>query len=194
MSVTVVPRGQLATIVTCLEMTSPPPPAPPVRSALKLERWAPPIGLERYRALFRSIGAPWLWRGRLVMAEAELAATLGAPTTQLHVATRRDGAAQGIIELDFATPGACEIVYFGLVPEMTGRGHGKWLMAHALRLAWAPGISRVWLHSCDLDSPAALGFYQRHGFRPYERWVETFPDPRLEGLYPPETAPHVPII
>lgn len=194
MSVRVVPPGQLATIVTCLEMTAPPPPLPPIKSALRMERWAAPVDRDRYRAMFRAIGTPWLWRGRLAMTDAELAATLDAPTTHLHVAARRDGTPQGMIELDFAQPGACEIVYFGLVPEMTGRGHGRWLMAHALRLAWAPGISRVWLHSCDLDSPAALPFYRAAGFVPYERWVEEFPDPRAEGLLPREAAPHVPLL
>lgn len=194
MGISVVPHGELATIVTCLEMRQRPAPALPARSALKLLRWPAPVDLAAYRTLFRQIGAPWLWRGRLVMDDAELAATLNASTTAVHVATRRDGTPIGLIELDFATPAACEITYFGLAPGMTGHGHGHWLMEHALRLAWRDGIERVWLHTCDLDHPAALRFYQGAGFVPFERWVETYPDPRLDGIYADNPAPTVPII
>lgn len=191
--------GQVATIVTSLEMLAPPPVAGPSKSALRLERWPAPVDRDRYRALFRQIGQDWLWRGRLVMADGVLAAVLDADTTEVHVATRRDGVAVGLLELDFAVPGEFEIAYFGLVPGMTGNGHGAWLMAHALRLGWSGGtarrtITRGWVHTCDLDHPAALGFYQREGFRPFARAVEIYEDPRAAGLYPPETAPRVPLL
>lgn len=194
-----VPAGHIATIVTCLEMMAAPAPGVPMRSALKLERWTAPIDLARYRALFRAIGQPWLWRGRLVLDDAALAATLSAPALEVHVACRRDGTPQGLLELDFSTDGACELAYVGLVPELTGRGHGSWLMGHALKRAWAgqagrPSISRVWVHTCDLDHPGALAFYQRHGFEPYARLVEIYADPRSSGLYPAETAPGVPLL
>ena len=194
-----VPAGQIATIVTCLEMTVPPVPAAPVRSALKLERWTAPVDLDRYRALFRAIGQPWLWRGRLVLDDIKLAATLSAPTLEVHVATRRDGTPQGLLELDFSADGQCELVYVGLLPDMTGRGHGGWLMGHALKRAWQgqsgqANINRVWVHTCDLDHPGALNFYQRNGFRPYARLVEIYEDPRSSGLYPADTAPGVPLL
>jgi GNAT superfamily N-acetyltransferase len=200
MAITPVPPGDLATIVTSLQMLSPPAAAgAPVKSALRLEAWPAPVDCQRYLALFREIGAPWLWRGRLVMDNATLAATLNAPTTTVHVAARRTGTPVGLLELDFSVPATCEITYFGLVPGMTGHGHGAWLMAHALRLAWKglaghPAITRVWVHTCDLDHPAALGFYQRQGFVPFERWVEIYPDPRVVGLYPRDTAPRVPVL
>lgn len=189
-----VPAGQIATIVTCLEMTAPPPPVAPVRSALKLERWTAPFDLDRYRALFRAVGQPWLWRGRLVLDDAALAATLGAPGLEVHVAARRDGTPQGLLELDFSGYHQCELAYVGLVPELTGRGHGSWLMGHALKRAWQDDIDRVWVHTCDLDHPGALAFYQRHGFRPYQRLVEIYDDPRSSGLYPADTAPGVPLL
>ena len=189
-----VPAGQIATIVTCLEMTAPTPPVAPVRSALKLERWTAPFDLDRYRALFRAVGQPWLWRGRLVLDDAALAATLCAPGLDVHVATRRDGTPQGLLELDFSGHHQCELAYVGLVPELTGRGHGSWLMGHALKRAWKDNIDRVWVHTCDLDHPGALAFYQRHGFRPYQRLVEIYDDPRSNGLYPADTAPGVPLL
>lgn len=189
-----VPAGHIATIVTCLEMTRPPAPVVPARSALRLEHWTAPVDIARYRALFRSIGQPWLWRGRLVMDESTLASTLNTPTLEVHVATRRDGTPQGLLELDFSREGQCELAYVGLVPELTGRGHGTWLMGHALKRAWIDGVTRVWVHTCDLDHPGALCFYQRHGFHPYERLVEIYEDPRASGLYPAVTAPGVPLL
>lgn len=194
MAIQVVPSGELATVVTCLEMRARPAPALPARSALKLVHWPAPVDKAAYLDLFRRIGAPWLWRGRLAQSPADLAATLEAPTTQVHVAARRDGTPVGLIELDFSAAATCEIVYFGLEPGMMGRGHGRWLMDHALRLAWREDVARVWLHTCDLDHPAARDFYQRCGFIPYERWLETYPDPRVNGIYPPDTAPQVPML
>jgi GNAT superfamily N-acetyltransferase len=194
-----VPPGHLATIVTSLEMLSPPVPREPVRSALKLERWRAPVDLPRYRTLFRQIGTPWLWQGRLIMSDAELREILDDPATEVHVATRRDGTPVGLLELDFSIENEFEISYFGLAPAMTGNGHGAWLMAHCLRLGWSGGepkrpISRGWVHTCDLDHPSALGFYQREGFVPFRREVELIPDPRQNGIHPRETAPRVPLL
>ncbi len=193
MSLTPVPAGQIATIVTSLEMHKRPAPGAPAMSALKLERWRDP-DLDRYRELYRAVGTPWLWFSRLVMADADLAAILGSPDVTVHAACRRDGTAVGILELDYRVAGECELSFFGLTPDMTGRGVGGWLMQHALRLAWREGIERVWVHTCTLDHPSALAFYQRHGFTPYARAIETFVDPRLTGHLPRDCAPHVPLL
>ena len=191
----IIPKGHLGSIVTSLEMCQPPPsPSGPQKSALVLRHWAAPVDSDAYRVLFRTIGENWLWQGRLVVDDHRLATILDAPTTQVHVGTRRDGVAVGLLELDFATPATVELAYFGLVPGMTGSGHGGWLMAHAMRLAWRPGVERVWVHTCDLDHPAALGFYIASGFVPFERSFELIPDPRLAGVHPREAAARIPII
>ena len=195
-----VPPGHLATVVTSLEMRSPPTAAAgPAKSALKLERWRAPVDRDRYRSLFREIGAPWLWQGRLIMPDADLSKILDHPDIEVHVATRRDGTPVGLLELDFRVPHEFEIAYFGLSPAMTGNGHGAWLMAHCLRLGWSGGetkrpITRGWVHTCDLDHPSALGFYQREGFTPFRREVELIPDPRQTGIHPRDTAPRVPLL
>jgi GNAT superfamily N-acetyltransferase len=123
--------------------------------------------------------------------DTELAAILDSQTIEVHVAARRDGVAVGLLELNFAAPGEVEIAYFGLVPGMTGHGHGGWLMAHAMRLGWRDGITRMWVHTCDLDHPGALSFYQRQGFAAFARGVEIYEDPRAAGLYPADTAPQI---
>lgn len=194
MSLLPVPDDHLATVVTSLEMVRAPLPAPlPAQmppSVLSLRRWKSPER-ERYRALFRRVGAPWLWFSRLVMEDAALDAILSDPRVEIHAVTNRAGVELGMLELDFREEGACEIAFLGLVPEMTGRGHGRWLMHHALALGWRPGVTRMWVHSCTLDHPAALDFYRASGFRPFRRQVEIFTDPRRIGILPPDAAPQI---
>ncbi len=67
-------------------------------------------------------------------------------------------------------------------------------MEQALTLAWAQPISRLHVHTCTLDHPAAVPFYERSGFTAYARAVEVAPDPRLSGELPREAAPQVPRI
>ncbi|MGN6270992.1 MAG: GNAT family N-acetyltransferase [Sphingomonas sp.] len=192
MGLTAVAPGEVATIVTTLEMAAPPPPRPMPEAPLRLERWERPDP-ERYRALFRRVGAPWLWFSRLAMDERTLLAIIHDPAVRVFAAMDRKGVEAGMLELDFRESGACEISYFALVPELAGRGLGRWLMAEALKLGWADGIERVWLHTCTLDHPSALGFYRKQGFVPVKRTIETFADPRLAGLLPRDAAPHVPL-
>lgn len=193
MGLTPIPDDQVATIVTTLEMTAKPPLRPLPPSPLRLVRWDSPE-TERYRALFRRVGTPWLWFSRLVMDDAALLAIIHAPGVQVFAAVDRAGIEVGMLELDFRHAGACEVSYFGLVPELAGRGIGRWLMAEALARAWLPGVVKVWLHTCTLDHPRALGFYRAQGFVPVKRTVETFADPRAAGILPDDAAPQVPLL
>lgn len=193
MGLTPLPPEELATIVTSLEMRVRPKPAPLPAAPLSLLRWKQPV-LASYRALFTRVGSPWLWFSRLALSDAALADIIHHPDVMIWAVCDRAGIEVGILELDFRTAGACEIVFFGLVPELTGKGYGRWLMAHALAAAWRPGVERVWLHSCTFDAPSALGFYIRSGFVPFARAIERFPDPRLTGLLPESAAPHIPLL
>ncbi|ONF97752.1 GNAT family N-acetyltransferase [Sphingomonas jeddahensis] len=193
MGLTAVPDDQLATIVTTLEMQKRPPLRPTPSSPLRLTRWAKPSA-EAYRTLFRRIGGPWLWFSRLAMEEAALLAIIHDPAIEVYAVLDPVGIEVGMLELDFRHTDACELSYFGLVPELAGRGHGRWLMAEALGRAWRPGVSRVWVHTCTLDHPSALNFYRAQGFTAVKRTIETFADPRVAGLLPDDIAPHVPLL
>ena len=195
MSLTRVPDDQIATIVTSLQMVERPKPrpAPSSRLNLRLDRWREPSP-ERYRTLFRRVGAPWLWFSRLVMSDAALTAIIHDAGIEIFAVTDRQGIEIGLLELDFRQAGACELSFLGLVPELTGKGEGRWLMAQALELGWRKDVSRLWVHTCTLDHPSALGFYRAQGFVPFARAVETFADPRLAGVLPPDAAPQIPLI
>jgi GNAT superfamily N-acetyltransferase len=193
MGLTPVPADEIATIVTTLEMTKRPAPRPLPESLLQLAAWAAPDPA-KYRALFRRVGAPWLWFSRLAMDDATLTRIIHDPAVAVFAVLDRRGIEVGILELDFRNRGACELAYVGLIPELAGHGHGRWLMAHALMRAWTKGVERVWVHTCTLDHPSALGFYRASGFTPISRTIETFPDPRVAGLLPADAAPQIPLL
>jgi len=185
--------GELAAVVTSLEMRERPKPRPLPASPLRLIHWREPTP-DGYRTLFRRVGAPWLWFSRLLLSDDALLAIIRDPRVDIYAVADRAGVEIGMLELDFRETGECEIGFFGLVPELTGKGHGNWLMAQALALGWRRDVKRMWVHTCTLDHPGALGFYRRNGFIPFARAVETFADPRLIGILPRDAAPQTPLI
>ncbi len=190
MSLEALPDGQLAAVVTYLEMTQ--PPAEPVpHGSLQLRRVR--LDADAYRALFRKVGSPWLWFSRLAMTNSGLEAIIGDPGVELLEIAAVE-AVVGMLELDFRISGECEIAFVGLVPELAGQGHGRWLLAEAVHRAWRDGVRWVLVHTCSLDHPAALAAYRRAGFVPYKRAIERFADPRLSGILPADAAPQVPLL
>lgn len=192
MSYEKVTDGELAAVVTFLEMRESPRANVP-RSPLSLRRIEDPRP-DGYRELFRKIGARWLWFSRLVMDDAALAAIIQHPAVELFEVVDESGSEAGMLELDYREPGECELSFVGLVPELSGQGHGRWLLAEAISRAWREDVTRVHVHTCTLDHPAALSAYRRAGFVPYRRAVERFPDPRLLGFLPRDCAPQIPLI
>jgi GNAT superfamily N-acetyltransferase len=188
---TPLPDGKLAAVVTYLEMRTPPAPAT-VAGEFTLRRAVEPDP-DWYRRLFRAVGEDWLWFSRLRMTDAELSAILGDPRLDLYVLEH--GAREvGLLELDRRTPPDIELSFFGVTPDMVGKGAGRWLIAQAIERAWAHHPRRFWLHTCTLDHPRALSFYVKAGFTAYSRAVEVSDDPRLTGDLPRDAAPQIPLI
>jgi GNAT superfamily N-acetyltransferase len=192
MSYEPLPDDQLAAVVTYLEMRSPKD-QPNVWSPLTLNRVEVPQP-EHYRELFRLVGAPWLWFSRLTLDDSHLAEIVQHPKVELYTVLDENEREVGMLELDFREPHECELAFLGLIPELSGKGHGKWLLAEAVHRAWREGVDRVHVHTCSLDHPAALVAYRRAGFKPCKRAIERFPDPRLSGILPRDCAPQVPLL
>jgi len=162
------PKGKLATRVTYLEMLARPDLRDgPCPDGLTLTPYEAP-DVAWYLALFKRVGAEYLWFGRLEMAASDLAAIL-------H-------------------PENVELAYFGVAQELVGTTAARYLMNTAISKVFDRGAPRFFVHTCDLDSPRALAFYQRSGFTPYKRALEIMDDPRLLGLLPKTSAPQVPIL
>jgi GNAT superfamily N-acetyltransferase len=188
-----VPPRHVANVATFLEMRAKPAqPMPVPVSGFTIERWRD-ADLAAYRDLFRAIGESWLWYSRLVMPDRELLRIFGDPRIEIYRLFDQ-GRIAGMLELDFSGRNECELSFLGVVPEAIGKGAGRFLMNEAIRLAWVKPIERFWVHTCTFDHPAALSFYRRSGFTPYQIAVEIHPDPRLTGHLPRMAAPHVPII
>lgn len=187
-------NGDVGAIVTSLEMTKRPAMNAMPVSELRLERWTNPTP-DQYRALYRRVGEPWLWFSRLELNDDALNTVTHDPKVYIWAVLDQSDVEVGILELDFREDSQCEIAFFGLVPELAGKGHGKWLMANALNAGWGePGVERMWVHTCTLDGPGALAFYIRSGFTPFQRQIESFKDPRLSGLISADAAPQIPLI
>lgn len=188
------PPGKIAAIVTSLEMTAKPAPKadPPGMEGFSLD----PIGradVQRYLAIYRLLGERWMWFSRLMKPVSEMQALLADPAV-LFFAARHGGRDVGLLEIDFRETGEAELAFFGLDENVLGRGAGRWLMNRALELAWERPIRRFWVHTCTLDHPGALNFYERSGFRAFRRGVEVADDPRLTGVLPRACAGYHPVI
>jgi len=154
---------------TYLSMAAPTlltPGAPPSRGAA-LVRLAP-CSVPLWRGLYAQIGGPWHWHDRDAWPDSKLETHLARkgvriyrvdaslPTGEVHGA--------GFFELERHADGSVEIGYLGLDTKAIGVGLGRWIVAEATREAWGMGATKVWLHSCTLDGPAALPNYLARGF------------------------------
>ncbi|MFN3172519.1 MAG: GNAT family N-acetyltransferase [Hyphomicrobiales bacterium] len=189
----VVPAGLLATIETSLERTTPPNtdafPLPSSHAFVQPD----PIDLDDFKRLYRAVGDPWLWYGRLQKSDEAIRSILTAATTTLRYLLDPSGLPIGLFEAELQEKESLEVTYFGLVPEATGKKLGPVLMEQGLAAAWTPQTKRAWLHTCTFDSPGALSFYRRQGFKPFRQRLELSPDPRLIGVLPRDLAPQIPL-
>ena len=160
---------ELSATVTYLGMEAkpkgPPPPSPLLRTAImKCEN--PPVHFYRY--LYDTIGQPYFWVERRLWSDDKLRSHLADPKIVIY-ALYLGGVPAGMVELDFRENGVCQIGYFGLMPEFTGRRIGPWFLHQVVELAWAEPVSRLILNTCTLDHKKALATYQRAGFVAYAR-------------------------
>jgi len=184
--------GDLATVVTHLELSEAPAPRPvPDLPDLSLRRVMEPA-TDWYRALFARVGREWLWQSRLAMEEDALRAILEDPSVEVF-ALMRGEREEGLLELDFRELPDAKLAYFGVTRPLQGTGAARWMMNEALARAFARPLKRLWIHTCTLDHPAALAFYRRTGFRPYAQEVEVMRDPRLAGTLDRAHGAHIPI-
>lgn len=187
-----VPAGKLASVITYLEMRTPPARTFTTTLDLRLRR-VHQVDPEWYRQLFRSIGEDWLWSTRLRLSDQELISILHGPATELFALEHSEKDC-GLLELDRSRPPDVEISFLGLTRNMIGKGAGQFLLSEALKIAWSYRPARVTLHTCTMDHPHALLFYMKAGFVPYKRAVRITNDPRASGALPRTAAPQIPLI
>jgi GNAT superfamily N-acetyltransferase len=146
--------------VTFLELTDPADIRPPARAPRRdyaLER-IPDPALARW--FYERVGANHSWVDRLSWPAERWGEWAGAGESWMASV---DGERAGFFSLRLAAD-PVEIDIFGLLPEFQGLGLGGHLLTDALRRGFELG-DRVWLHTCTLDSPAALPNYEARGMR-----------------------------
>jgi GNAT superfamily N-acetyltransferase len=136
------------------------------------ERSYPPA---QWRRLYAEVGGDYQWVDRLGWTDEDIRRYLDDPAVELWIL--REGTEDaGYFELRRDAEGGIEIAYFGLLPAFTGRGLGRYLLAAAVRRAWALGPSRVWVHTSSLDHLSALPNYLARGFSVWKQEVYTIGD------------------
>jgi hypothetical protein len=166
-------EGASAVTVWSLEMTA----ADQVRSGRTLDR-VPELRTTHVdkahisRDCYAAIGAPWHWVDRADWTLDQWQAWTDRPDHHL-VTAWRDDALVGYYELEQQGDGLVEIAYFGITTGAIGQGIGGWLLTETLLHAWRlPDTSRVWVHTCSLDAPAALANYESRGMTRFNHTIE----------------------
>lgn len=113
------------------------------------------------RFLYHWVGSDWSWTDKLSWTDERWMSYVRSDALRTFVGYQ-DGSPVGYFEL-LAQGGEVEIAYFGLTPSFFGKGLGGVLLTCAIEEAWRLGPSRVWVHTCTLDHPAALPNYRSRG-------------------------------
>ncbi len=169
-------EGARGVVVTTLEMRTPPT---AYHAAKGLSGAAAPRceivteGASAWSArMYSDVGAPWHWVDRLDWSASQWSEWTDRDE-HLMLLGYTGSTPFGYAELEQQGKGAVEIAYFGLLPEFIGRGLGGWLLQQAITLAWdLPGTRSIWVHTCDLDGPAALVSYRARGMMEVSRHIE----------------------
>jgi len=139
--------------------------------------------VEFYRHLYRSVGEQYNWVDRLVLSDERLRSIIQDDQVDVFVVSV-SGETAGYSELDRRASNEIELVYFGLFPDFLGLGLGKYFLHWSLQEAWSFEPDRVWVHTCDLDHPAALPIYLKAGFTVYDEKVIDQMIPDENGAQP----------
>lgn len=113
--------------------------------------------------LFCAVGTPWHWFSRLSWTYQDWQHYFATEQVRTWVLYQR-GTPIGFAELRKSNDQSVELKFFGLMPSATGQGLGPLLAQAAVALAQQWQSSKVWVHTCSEDHPAALATYQRAGF------------------------------
>ena len=174
--------GKLRMVITYLEMKKPPSyqrKTPRAENLSIIRSYKPTVHFYRY--LYKTVGTPWLWYERNVISDDALEKIINRSSVQIYV-LYVNGTPAGYSELEQQENNDVEIAYFGLIPEFLGRGLGTYFLRWTIQKAWSTKPNRVYVHTCNFDSPHALSTYQKAGFTPYRRELRIIDDPRVTSV------------
>ncbi len=157
--------------VTFLEMGGAPRlPARPAPCDLHIAP-AANIPVHFYRYLYEVIGQDYMWVNRARLDDRQLSRIIHHADTEVDV-LYSSGAPVGFAEMCYRHYPDVELVHFGLIPEATGHGFGRHFLTETIARIWSRCPNRLHVQTSTLDHPAALGLYQKCGFRPFQKVVK----------------------
>jgi len=125
------------------------------------------ISINFYKFLYHEIGDLWGWSQRLMITDEELNSIINDSKTIIFV-LYIEGKPSGFAEFYNFIDKKYELKYFGLLPNLTGKGYGKLFFNYTLNKIWELKPSEVKLQTCEYDSVGALSFYQKSGFEIFD--------------------------
>ncbi|KAL4489246.1 hypothetical protein ABPG72_006310 [Tetrahymena utriculariae] len=138
--------------------------------------------VEQYLNLWQSVGKKYNWSSRIRQSKEEVKQKVFDNPNEIVYEIRHQGKVVGISEYRIDIDGEyanfkgetyAEIAFFGLTDEFQGKGLGKKSFFKTIQdIKLNKKIDRIILQTCQLDSEAALPFYQKCGFEIFKTWNE----------------------
>ena len=115
--------------------------------------------------LYGAVGAEYEWTDKYNEPTVEIEEFLSHKLVRMFTFFK-DGWTAGFFILDNRENRACDLTYFGLVPEAIGLGYGKYLLKFAVKESWKnDDIDLLTVNTNSLDHPSALHLYKEVGFK-----------------------------
>jgi len=130
-------------------------------SVIKLEIPLPAMN----RFFYKEVGRLWNWTDRLSWSKEKWCFWAESSDLETWMLLFK-GTPAGYFELKKGCD-EVEIAYFGLLQKFLGKRLGGGFLSEAVKKAWELKKKRIWVHTCSLDHPNALGNYKSRGFKVY---------------------------
>ena len=124
-----------------------------------------PKDFQLNKFFYKNIGKNCQWVDRLVWTNLDWIKYISEEKLFTYILKNKDEIA-GYFELLFnKDKKEAEIVYFGILDEYFGKKLGGYLLSEAIKISFALGSQRIWVHTCSLDHENALTNYLSRGMK-----------------------------
>ena len=119
--------------------------------------------------LYKEVGRKYEWTDWLRSEREILESFLSDENVVLYSLILK-GEPKGFFVLDYRQLSLCDLAYFGLFDDVTGRGLGKVMMNEVFEVVIKQGnVETLTVNTNTLDHKSALPFYQKAGFDIYKK-------------------------
>tara|TARA_B110001452_G_scaffold251832_1_gene241229 strand:+ start:393 stop:896 length:504 start_codon:yes stop_codon:yes gene_type:complete len=124
-----------------------------------------PKDFQLNKFFYKSVGKKCQWTDRLIWSNDKWANYVNNNKVSTYVLKVKNEMG-GYFELVFhQDSNEVEIAYFGILEEYFGKKLGGYLLSEAIKISFAHGCLRVWVHTCSLDHKNALQNYLSRGMK-----------------------------